>query len=81
MPQSTIGRIESRAVVPRVDTLAHLLRACDESLEVMPRLGQGIDRSIMRELLKLTAEERARLAEEAAASLATFPKKERHSGG
>lgn len=80
LPQSTVGRIESGAVVPRVDTLVHLLRACDEGLEVMPLLGQGIDRSIIRELLRLTVEERARLAEEAAASLASFPRKERSGG-
>lgn len=47
VPQSTIGRIESGAVMPRVDTLDGLLKACDENLEAMPLLGVGVDRSLI----------------------------------
>ncbi len=52
--------------MPRVDTLTRLLSACGESLEALPTLGIGIDRSLIREMLRLTPAERlARLTEEA----------------
>lgn len=56
--QPAIARIESGAVVPRVDTLENLLRACDATLEVGPMLGAGVDRSLIREMLSLTPRER-----------------------
>ena len=62
VPQSVIARIERSGVVPRVDTLDRLLAGCGEALESRPRLGAGLDRSAIRELLKLTPAERARLA-------------------
>jgi transcriptional regulator with XRE-family HTH domain len=37
VPQPTVARIESRAVVPRVDTLDRLLAACGVALTVGPR--------------------------------------------
>jgi transcriptional regulator with XRE-family HTH domain len=58
VPQSTIGRIESGAVDPRVGTLTTLLRACGFDLEVAPLLGQGVDRSQVREHLEATPLER-----------------------
>lgn len=58
IPQSTIGRIESGAVDPRVGTLTALLRACGFDLEVEPLLGQGVDRSQLQEMLRLTPTER-----------------------
>ena len=58
IPQSTIGRIESGAVDPRVATLTKLLRACGYDLEVEPLLGIGVDRSQLREMLALTPSER-----------------------
>lgn len=60
--QPAIARIESGGVVPRVDTLEHLLRACGHSLEVRPRAGSGVDRSVIRELLRLTPRQRLDLA-------------------
>ena len=69
MPQSTVGRIESGTVIPRVDTFERLLEACDESLEVLPRPGIGVDRSLIRELLKLTPSERLEAASASANSL------------
>lgn len=69
VPQPAIARIESGAVVPRLDTLDRLLEACGGSLEVRPRLGIGVDRTAMRELLGLTPGERARLAAEEAGKL------------
>lgn len=69
VPQSTIGRIESGAVVPRVDTLDRLLRACGDELEAVPLLGQGIDRSLIEVMLALTPEERFEYARSAAREL------------
>lgn len=49
-------------MVPRVDTLEHLLRACGHNLVVTRRAGSGVDRSVMRELLRLTPLQRLELA-------------------
>ena len=66
IPQSTIGRIEADLVDPRVGTLSRLLRACNFDLEVEPRLGLGVDRSQLRDNLRLTPAERiARAGKEA----------------
>jgi transcriptional regulator with XRE-family HTH domain len=70
VPQSVIGRIESRAVIPRVDTLDRLLEACGEGLESVPRPGRGLDRTGYRELLHTTPVERLRRTAEAASALA-----------
>lgn len=60
--QPAVARIEAGRVVPGVDTLERLLRACGHTLEVKRRAGAGIDRSVIRELLKLTPRERLDLA-------------------
>jgi transcriptional regulator with XRE-family HTH domain len=62
IPQETIARIERGRADPRVTTLDRLLEACEFGLEVMPRLGIGIDRTQIYELLKLTPSERLTLA-------------------
>lgn len=62
VPQSRIAKIESGAVVPRVDTFDRLLEACGETLESVPRPGIGLDRTISRELIQLSPGERARHA-------------------
>jgi transcriptional regulator with XRE-family HTH domain len=65
VPQSTIGRIETDAIDPRTSMLSRLLRACGYDLEVEPLLGQGVDRTLIRERLALTPAERlAHLTEE-----------------
>lgn len=69
VPQSTIARIELGRLVPRVDTLDRLLRAMGLSIEAMPAIGIGVDRTQIRELLRLTPGERARLAAADAAAL------------
>ena len=61
-PQPAIARIEQGRVTPRVDTLTHLLAACGRELELVPRPGQGIDRTVIRQLLKLSPRERLNLA-------------------
>jgi transcriptional regulator with XRE-family HTH domain len=60
--QSVVGRIESGAVVPRVDTLDRLLEACGEGMESLPRPGRGVDRTLFT--LDLTPADRARVAAE-----------------
>lgn len=67
VPQSAVARLESGRVVPRVDTLERLLRACGSTLEVVPI--PEVDRTAIRELLRLTPGERLRLAAAEAASL------------
>ena len=56
--QETIARIESSAADPRVETLDRLLEATGMGLEVMPRLGIGVDRTHIRELIEMSMAER-----------------------
>jgi transcriptional regulator with XRE-family HTH domain len=58
VPQETIARIESGATVPRFDTIAHLLDACGLELEVVPRLGVGEDRTLIRRALAMEPDAR-----------------------
>jgi predicted transcriptional regulator len=60
VPQSRVAKIESGAVVPRVDTFDRLLAACGEGLESIPRPGRGVDRTLFTADLPPT--DRARLA-------------------
>jgi transcriptional regulator with XRE-family HTH domain len=62
VPQPTIARIESGAVSPRLATVDRLLVECGVRLVVEDRPGQGIDRTAIRELLRLTPTERLELA-------------------
>lgn len=68
--QATISRIEDGRISPRFDTLERLLEACGFQLQLVPRAGEGIDRTAIRELLRTTPTERARLAAREARSLA-----------
>jgi transcriptional regulator with XRE-family HTH domain len=61
-PQSAVARVETGAVIPRVDTLDKLLAACGEELQSRPMAGRGIDRTTIRQLLALSPGKRARLA-------------------
>jgi predicted transcriptional regulator len=58
IPQSTIGRIESGAVDPRVSTLNALLDACGFDLEIERSRGRDVDRAQLREMLALSPAER-----------------------
>ena len=61
IPQETIARIETGRVDPRVGTLDRLLEGCGFGLEHLPRLGIGIDRTVIRRLIELTPSERLEL--------------------
>ncbi len=60
VPQSTVARIESGTIDPRASTLDRLLRACGQELAVTAVTidGNGIDRTLIREQLRLTPTER-----------------------
>jgi transcriptional regulator with XRE-family HTH domain len=62
VPQATVGRIEAGLVSPRADTLANLLAAAGHELTTERRLGDGVDRSLIRDRLRLTPSERIALA-------------------
>jgi predicted transcriptional regulator len=70
--QPTIARIESSALDPSVSSLSRLLRACGTTLEAMPGTGDGIDRTVMRALLRLSPAERLARAAADAAGLAAY---------
>lgn len=53
-----MARIESGAVVPRVDTLDRLLSMCGRDLVTVRRAGLGVDRSQIAEVLALSPGER-----------------------
>jgi len=69
VPQSTVARIESGAVDPKVGTLRALLRACEMDLEAMPTIGRGIDVSLIREELRRSPRERLDYGTAAAAGM------------
>jgi transcriptional regulator with XRE-family HTH domain len=69
VPHSTVARIELGLLSPRTDTVEKLLRAAGATLSIETQLGVGIDRTQIRELLKLTPRERAQLAAADAAGL------------
>lgn len=60
--QPAISRIERGHLSPRVETLDRLLRGCGKGLELVVRPGMGLDRTLIRERLGLSAGERVRLA-------------------
>ncbi len=70
LTQATIARIETGLEIPRFDTVERLLRACGYEFDIRPESGAGIDRTVIRGLLKLTPGERARLAAREAEGLA-----------
>lgn len=72
VPQATIARIESGRSEPRFTMLQRLLRKCGQHLAVEDLPGMGVDRSLIREMLKLTPRERAERAAEEARNLEAF---------
>ena len=70
--QSYVARVESSAVDPTVSSLSRLLRACETTLEAMPGSGAGVDRTVMRRLLRLSPAERLATAAAEARALGAF---------
>jgi transcriptional regulator with XRE-family HTH domain len=59
VPQSSISRIEQSVISPTADTLERLLLACGAELSSRPRMGEGLDVSLIRERLSMTPSELA----------------------
>lgn len=72
VPQPAIARIESGAVSPRIRTLQELLGAAGYTLDVAPRIGIGVDRTLIRASLTRPPEERIRAAARAHRNLAVY---------
>src|SRR5687768_6538855 len=70
--QPQIARIESGAINPRMDTLERLLSVTGATLELAPRIGAGVDRSLIRAALDKSPEDRIRAAGAAARNLAAY---------
>jgi len=60
--QPVLSRIERGHASPRFGTLDRLLRECGKGLELIERPGLGVDRTLIRDRLRLTPGQRARLA-------------------
>src|SRR5438093_5937743 len=60
--QPVLSRIERGDACPRFETLDRLLRECGRGLELVERPGLGVDRTLIRDRLRLTPGERVRLA-------------------
>jgi transcriptional regulator with XRE-family HTH domain len=69
IPQSSIARIENGTTIPRVDTLKRLLRATGHDLELESRLGDGVDRTLIRAMLAMTPNDRGQSAARAGRNL------------
>jgi predicted transcriptional regulator len=72
VPQPAIARIESSAVSPRLSTLLPLIEATGFVLELVPRIGDGVDRTLIRSSLDRSPEERILAAAAAAKNLDAF---------
>ena len=76
--QPALARIEAGRVRPRIDTIERLLDACGMSLEAVPRAGDGIDRSTIRRMLRLTPQQRFEVAAREARNVAALkPRRKR----
>jgi transcriptional regulator with XRE-family HTH domain len=70
--QPAIARIERGSSSPRVDTLDRLLRGAGLSLEGAPRLGTGVDRTLIRATRATSPEERILAAGRSGRNLIAF---------
>jgi transcriptional regulator with XRE-family HTH domain len=80
IPQATVSRIERGLTDPHLDTLDRLLRACGAELEVLPRLGDGVERGHIRALLALSPAERLASVPAEAAALGAIDGVARRAG-
>lgn len=66
VPQPTIAAIERGRQDPRFATIKRLLAACGYGLDLELPLGEGVDRTLIDETLRLSTAERAKLATQGA---------------
>jgi predicted transcriptional regulator len=81
LSQPAIARIESGRVSPRLSTLLPLIEATGFALELAPRIGDGVDRTLIRSSLVRSPEERIRAAAVATRNLDAFMQTVRASRG
>ena len=79
--QPAIARIERGAVTPGLDTLERLLAGAGATIEVVARPGIGVDRTLIRETLRRTPEERVLAAGQAGRSLRLWTQEARYASG
>lgn len=72
VPQPTIASIERGRQDPRYRTLSRLVRSCGFRLDFLPTGDTGVDRSLIREQLKLTPGQRLRQVRREAGWLAAL---------
>ena len=70
--QPAIARIERGTIRPGLETLDRLLAGAGVALELVPRLGIGVDRTLIAAALRRTPEERVVAAGLAARNLAAW---------
>lgn len=75
--QPTIAAIESGRQDPRFETLLSLMEICGQEVAAIPRPGDGIDRTQIQQMLRLTPARRLRSAGENARALDRFLRKTR----
>lgn len=63
VPQASVSRIERGVVSPSVDMLERLLAECGLEIDVAPKAGEGVDRTLIDEQLKLSPRTRILAAE------------------
>ncbi len=75
VPQSTVARIERGQLTPRVDTLDRLLRALGSRLGAERWADRGVDIWLIRENLRMSPAQRARLAVQEAHAVSRFTRR------
>ena len=79
--QPAIARIERGAVSPSMETLERLLAATGVMLEAVPRLGIGVDRTLIGAAMRRSPEERVLAAGRAARALDIWTREARRVDG
>ena len=67
--QPALARIESGRISPRIDTAKRILNGCGMTLEALDRAGEGVDRTTIRRMLRLTPRQGLALAKDEARNL------------
>lgn len=81
VPQSTIARIESGTLTPRMDTFERILAAMDLTMSARPAYGRGIDRTLVRRMLALEPAERIAYAAASGTAIESLRRAVGASGG